>query len=183
MQEQFLNIDDENVREILAFIGHIGIGISFISKYVCTSDRPIHFCVFYMYRHRPMWAAVFTDPALFTDRLPQAAPCCWRRWKKFLGWLTVVWRLRCIDPHYLKISIIAPPRISVNLPHFWSTLLHKITVSLHFSSPVTSSPLWLTDNPSHSVRDVSTISWRPLPLRSCSNPENYQHVSTVRPRL
>uniref|UniRef100_A0A671UK01 Uncharacterized protein n=1 Tax=Sparus aurata TaxID=8175 RepID=A0A671UK01_SPAAU len=35
----------------------------------------------------------------------------------FLGWLTVVWHLRCIYHHYLKISIIAPPQMSVNLPH------------------------------------------------------------------
>uniref|UniRef100_A0A671TVU6 Uncharacterized protein n=1 Tax=Sparus aurata TaxID=8175 RepID=A0A671TVU6_SPAAU len=27
------------------------------------------------------------------------------------------------------------------------------------------------------------ISWRPLPLWSCSDTDNYQHVSTVRPRL
>ena len=60
--------------------------------HLCISDRPIHrpadiigrfLCFFYVYRHWPMRAAAFADPALFTDRPPQAAPCCWRHCKKW----------------------------------------------------------------------------------------------------
>ena len=51
----------------------------------------------------------------------------------FLGCLTVVWCLCCTDHHYCKISIIAPPQMSVNLPHFWSTLLGSITAPLHLT--------------------------------------------------
>ena len=52
-----------------------GAGGYICNNVVLTND----ICIFCVYGHQSMWAAVLADPALFTDSCPLAALCCWRR--------------------------------------------------------------------------------------------------------
>ena len=74
-----------NILQFVTYYCFVGQACKLvIDRYTDQTILSSDFCV---YRHRPMQAAAFVNPALFADRRPQATRCCWRHCSEECIWV------------------------------------------------------------------------------------------------